>query len=456
MHRVSLLFLLMAAAAPPLTSQGAAAKLRVPVVVDTLPNGLTLIVHEDHSVPIVTTYTWFHVGSGDELPGRTGFAHLFEHLMFMGSQHAPYPQFDRLLEAAGASNNGSTNNDRTNYFEQGPVSALPLMLWLDADRMGWLLPTMDSAKVDLQRDVVKNERRQGVENQPYGLVEDFLPGMLYPKGHPYSWTVIGSMQDLSAASLEDVKNFFRKYYAPNNAVIVVAGDVKADEVKALARKYFADIPRGPAITRPSVPAFVLKRDTVAMVEDRVQLPRLYYNWHTIKGGTQDDATLDLIAYLLTGARNSRLTQKLVYELQIATNASSYQDSKRLDGDFTVLTTARPGHALPELQRVVDAELRRLADEGPTARELDQAKNSLEAQFLTALESTNRKADQLNSYYYATGNPDGFQADLDRYRLVTADDIKRVMRTYLLAPKAMLSVVPKGKPELAARAGGVTP
>ena len=167
--------------------------LRVPYVIDTLPNGLTVIIHEDHSVPIVTAYTWFHVGSGDEAPGRTGFAHLFEHLMFMGSQHAPYPQFDRLLEAAGASNNGSTSNDRTNYYEQGPVSALPLMLWLDADRMGWLLPTMDSAKVDLQRDVVKNERRQSVENQPYGLVEDILPGMLYPAGHPYSWTVIGSM-----------------------------------------------------------------------------------------------------------------------------------------------------------------------------------------------------------------------------------------------------------------------
>ncbi|HEX7024394.1 MAG TPA: pitrilysin family protein [Gemmatimonadales bacterium] len=456
MQRLRILSLALLAAASPLAAQGPTARLRLPYVIDTLPNGLTLIVHEDHSVPIATTYTWFHVGSGDELPGRTGFAHLFEHLMFMGSEHAPYPQFDRLLEAAGASNNGSTNNDRTNYFEQGPVSALPLMLWLDADRMGWLLPTMDSAKVDLQRDVVKNERRQSVENQPYGLVEDVLPGMLYPKGHPYSWTVIGSMQDLSAASLEDVKNFFRKYYAPNNAVIVVAGDVKPDEVKALVRKYFADIPRGPAITRPTVPAFTLARDTVGMVEDRVQLPRLYYNWHTIKGGTADDAVLDLVAYLLTGARNSRLTQKLVYDLQIATGASAFQDSKRLDGDFTVLATARPGHALPELQRVIDAELRRLADEGPTQRELDQAKNSIEAQFLGALESTNRKADQMNAYYYQSGNPDGFQTDLDRYRGASAEDIRRVVRTYLLAPKAMLSVVPKGKPELAARAAGVTP
>jgi zinc protease len=441
--------------AVPAAAQAPATRIQVPYVIDTLPNGLTLIVHEDHSVPIVTTYLWFHVGSGDELPGRTGFAHLFEHLMFMGSEHAPYPQFDRLLEAAGASNNGSTNNDRTNYYEQGPVSALPLMLWLEADRMGWLLPTMDSAKVDLQRDVVKNERREGVENQPYGLVEDVLPGMVYPKGHPYSWTVIGSMQDLSAASLEDVKNFFRRYYAPNNAVVVVAGDVKADEVKALVRKYFGSIPRGPAITRPAVPAFKLTKDTIGVVEDRVQLPRLYYNWHTVKGGTADDAALDVVSYILTGARNSRLTRKLVYDLQLATNSSSFQDSKRLDGDFTVVATARPGHALPELQLVIDAEIRKLADEGPSARELDQAKNSIESQFLSGLESTTRKADQLNAYYYQTGNPDGFQADLDRYRAVTAEDVKRVVRAYLLSPKAVLSVVPKGKPELAAR-GAVTP
>jgi zinc protease len=447
--------LLLGVISLPSTAQ-APPRIRVPFVMDTMPNGLRLIVHEDHSVPVVTTYVWFHVGSGDERPGRTGFAHLFEHLMFMGSEHAPYPQFDRLLEAAGASNNGSTNNDRTNYYEQGPSSALPLMLWLEADRMGWLLPTMDSAKVDLQRDVVKNERRQSYENQPYGMVGDALPGMLYPAAHPYSWTVIGSMKDLSAASLEDVKDFFRHYYAPNNAVIVVAGDVKPADVKVLVKHYFADIPRGPAISRPSVAAFALRKDTLGVLEDQVQLPRLYYNWRSGRVGTADDAALDLTAYILTGAKNSRLTQKLVYQLQIATNAGAFQDGKRLDGDFTILTTARPGHALPELQTVVDAELRKLADEGPSPRELDQAKNSTEAQFLSALESTTRKADLLNAYYYRTGNPDGFQADLDRYRAVTAEDIRRVVKQYLLAPKVILSVVPKGKPELAARAGGATP
>ena len=458
--RLSLSLLLGAMSLP---SQAQAPRIRVPFVLDTLPNGLRLIIHEDHSVPVVTTYVGFNVGSGDERPGRTGLAHLFEHLMFMGSAHAPYPQFTSLLEAAGASNNGWTSNDRTNYFESGPSSALPLMLWLEADRMGWLLPTMDSAKLELQRDVVKNERRQSFENQPYGLAPDVLPGMLYPPGHPYSGTVTGSMQDLSAASLEDVKHFFRQYYAPNNAVIVVAGAVKAKAVGALVRKYFAGIPRQPTTSRPSAQAFALRKDTAAVLEDQVQLPRLYYHWHTSKLGTADDAALELTAYiltgtkyLLTGAKNSRLTQKLVYQLQVATNAAAVQVGSRLDGDFTIFTTARPGHALPELQDAVDAELRKLAEEGPSARELDQAKNSTEAQFLNALEGTTRKADRLTEYYYLTGDPDGFQADLDRYRAVTAEDIRRVVKTYLLAPKVVLSVVPKGKPELGARVGGGRP
>ena len=207
--------LIGALAAAPAIAAAQGRKLSVPYTLDSLPNGLTVIVHEDHAVPIVTVNIWYHVGSSDEKPGRTGFAHLFEHLMFMGSEHAEYPTFDRLLEAAGANNNASTNNDVTDYYESGPSSALPLMLWLDADRMGWLLPTMDKPKVDLQRDVVKNERRQSVENRPYGLVEDHLPQLAYPAGHPYSWSVIGSMADLSAASVEDVKDFFRRDYAPN-------------------------------------------------------------------------------------------------------------------------------------------------------------------------------------------------------------------------------------------------
>lgn len=443
--RLRLALVAVLALSSTLSAQG---PLRVPVTVDTLPNGLTLIIHQDPDVPVVTTNVWYHVGSGDEKVGRTGFAHLFEHLMFMGSKNAPYPQFDRLLEAAGANNNGSTTTDRTNYYESGPASALPLMLWLEADRLGWMLETMDEPKVDLQRDVVKNERRQSYENQPYGLAFEHLVAAIYPKGHPYSWSTIGSMADLSAASLEDVKDFFRTYYTPNNATIVVAGAVNPDSVRALARQMFGEIPRGPAIERPRPAAFAL-RDTTIVLEDRVQLPRVYLAWHTVPEFSADDAALDIAAYILSGARNSRLTQALVFQRELATNASAFNSSKRLDGDFQVVATARPGIALDSLTRVIDAELRRLASEPPTARELEQAKNSIEASFLNGLEFVDAKADRLNAYYYATGTPDYFQQDLDRYRRVTAADVSRVVRQYLLTGRVTLSVVPQGRPNLAA-------
>jgi zinc protease len=446
---------LLAALLLPALLRAQAGRLRVPYTLDTLPNGLTLIVHEDHSVPIVTTNVWYHVGSGDEKPGRTGFAHLFEHLMFMGSDHAPYPKFDRLLEAAGADNNGSTTEDRTNYYEAGPSAALELMIWLEADRMGWLLGGMDKAKVDLQRDVVKNERRQRTENQPYGMVTDVQPPLIYPAGHPYSWPVIGSMADLSAASVDDVKDFFRRYYAPNNATLVIAGDVQVETVRALVRKYFSEIPRGPAIERP-VPAAFTPRDTAVTLEDRVQLPRLYLNWHSVRSMHADAPALQIASYILTGSRTARLTQALVFNGELATNVQAYNDGKRLDGDFAIVATARPGKNLDTLQTVIDAELRKLIADGPSSRELEQARNAIEAGFLRGIQTVSGKADQLNAYYYETGNPDGFQADLDQLRAVTAADVQRVVQTYLQGPRVMISVVPQGRTSLAATRRKVIP
>ncbi len=443
MRRLACLALIL-----PVVSTAQSPRLSVPATVDTLPNGLILIVHEDHSVPRVATNIWYRVGSGDEKPGRTGFAHLFEHLMFMGSENAPYPQFDKLLEPFGASPNGSTSEDRTNYLQSGAANALELIMWLEADRMGWMLPTMDSAKVDAQRDIVKNERRQSYENQPYGKAADILPPALYPKGHPYSWPVIGSMADLSAASLEDVKEFFRQYYAPNNAAIVIAGAVKTDSVRRIVRQYFGNIPRGPTITRPTPAPFTV-RDTAIVAEDRVQLPRLYLGWHTVNNTHQDAAPLDLLSYLLSGARNSRLTNSLVYEREIASSVSAFSDAKRLDGDYSIVATARPGQGLDSLKVAIDRELNRLMTEGPTARELEQAKNARESSFLNQLEFISAKADQLNAYAYYNGTPDYFQKELDELRAVTADDIKRVIRTYLRGPRVMLSIVPMGKRELAA-------
>ncbi len=428
----------------------------MPVKIDSLPNGLRVIVHEDHSAPLVTVNLWYHVGSSDELPGRTGLAHLFEHLMFGGSVNAPYPAFDRLLEAAGADNNGSTTQDRTNYYESGPANALPLMLWLEADRMGWLLPTLTTERVDLQRDVVKNERLQSYENRPYGLAYETLLRMLYPSQHPYSWPTIGSMADLSAATTEGVREFFRRYYSPNNASLVVAGDVKASEVIALVRKHFLEIPRGPAVTRAAAPPVSLPRDTVGVLEDRVPLPRIYLTWPSVPGYAPDDAALDLLAYVLAGAKNSRLTSRLVYDRQIATSVVAYQESGRVAGRFTIYATARPEHDLPQLRAELDDEIGRLAADGVSARELEQAKNATEASFLQRLERVADKADQLNAYYDRLGRPDYFELDLARYRAVTADDIRRVARTYLGAHRVVLSVVPQGRQDLAVQAAEVTP
>ena len=419
-----------------------------------LPNGLEVILHEDHSTPIVTVDTWYHVGSGDEQVGRTGFAHLFEHIMFMGSQNVPVGAFDQMLEAAGANNNGSTTEDRTNYYETLPSNALQLALWLDADRMGFLLPTMDLPKVNLQRDVVKNERRQRVDNQPYGRADEIILAALYPKSHPYSWPVIGSMADLSAASLADVQNFFRTYYAPNNATLAIAGDFDPATVKKMVEQYFGSIPRGPQVKRrTTVPAVVIPRDTFLVLEDKVQLPRLFYTWHSVKGFSKDDAALDILAQVLAGDKNSRLYKKLVYELQTAQSVSAFQDGSRLDGKFQIDVTPKPGQKVSDIDRVVQAQIDSVISNGITPRELQRAQNTYKASFLNRLASVLGKAEVLNSYNYFVGNPDFVQQDAARYERVTAVDVQRVAKTYLGRPKIILTVVPEGKKEMMLTASG---
>ena len=420
---------------------------------DTLPNGLEVILHEDRSVPLVAVNLWYKVGSGDERPGRTGFAHLFEHVMFMGSQHVPVGAFDQWLEAAGASNNGSTSPDRTNYFEWMPANALPLALWLEADRMGWLLPTMDQAKLDLQRDVVKNERRQSYENVPYGLAFETILAALYPKEHPYAWPTIGSMADLSAASLEDVKTFFRTYYAPNNASLVIAGDFDRDSVTVWVERFFAPIPRGPAAPpRPTVPEVRLAADTFLVLEDRVQLPRLYYAFSTVKAFHDDDAALDVLAYVLAGDKTSRLHKRLVYDLQVAQEVNAGQVSGRLDGAFLLDVTPKPRQTPSRMAQLVDAELARVQANGITERELARARNTIRANLLDRLASVLGKADQLNFYSYFVGTPDYVRQDAARYDRVTAADVQRVAATYLGKPKVVLTVVPEGEKKIMVTGG----
>lgn len=417
----------------------------------TLPNGLEVILHEDHSTPVVSVNTWFKVGSGDEKPGRTGFAHLFEHIMFMGSQNVAVGAFDNLLEAAGATNNGSTSEDRTNYWENLPSNALELALWLDADRMGFLLPTMDKAKLDLQRDVVQNERRQSYDNVPYGRADETILKALYPRSHPYSWPVIGSLADLSAASLDDVKDFFRTYYAPNNASLSIAGDFDPVKTKAMILKYFGGIPRGPALPpRPKLTAVTIPRDTFLVLEDKVQLPRVFYTWPTVKFFTPDEAALDFVADILASDKNSRLYKRLVYDLQIAQSVRASNQTGRLAGRFEIDVLPKPGNTPSALDKIVMEEIDVLIRNGVTARELARAKNSIKSSFLNRLASVGGfggKADMLNSYNFAVGTPEYVQQHAAQYEAVTRADVQRVARKYLSRPKIVLTVVPEGKKDL---------
>jgi zinc protease len=425
-------------------------RITVPYTRYTLPNGLDVILHVDRSIPRVSVNMWYHVGSGNEKPGRTGFAHLFEHLMFMGSKNVATGKFDEWLEAAGADNNGSTNSDRTNYFEDLPSNALELAFFLDSDRMGYLAEAMSPKTVDAQRDIVKNERRQSYENRPYGMASLVIDEHLYPPTHPYHWPTIGSMADLSAASFEDVVEFFKTYYAPNNASLSIAGDIDVEKTKALVTKWFGEIPRGrPTPLIDPLPVYLTKEQRLAF-EDRVQLPRLYISWLSPSLYAPGDATLDLLASILTGGKNSRLYKRLVYELQIAQDVSAYQQSSKHSSSFKIVATARAGHTLTEVEKVIQEELDKIKIEFPSKRELDRAVNQYEAGFINGLERVGGKADLLNAYFTATGDPDYFNEDLARYRAIDPDDVSAAARTYLRDDgRVVLSVFPKGKKELAA-------
>ena len=415
-----------------------------------LPNGLTVILHEDHTVPAATVNVWYHVGSGREKPNRTGFAHLFEHIMFEGSGNVPEGKFDEWLEAAGGDNNGSTTTNRTNYYENIPSNAVELALFLESDRMGYLLTAMSPAKVDGQRDVVKNERRQRMENQPYGMVSVIQSENMYPPDHPYHWPTIGYMPDLTAASYDDVVDFFKKYYVPNNASLCVAGDINPAMIKALVEKWFTEIPSGAPVPRMNVPTPTLAEEKRLVYEDNVQLPRLYIAWHSPAIYTAADAQLDVLADILAGGKNSRLYKRLVYDLQIAQDVSAFQASESLSSTFEIVATARTGHTLAELERVIQEEVNKIRTTAPEQREVQRAVNQFEASFLNRIERIGGKADQLNGYYFYTGNPDYFNDDLRRYKTLTATDVKSVAETFLKDnARLVLSVVPKGKKELSA-------
>jgi zinc protease len=426
--------------------------MEIPFLQRTLDNGLDVLVHEDRNCPIVAVNVWYHVGSKNEKPGRTGFAHLFEHLMFEGSEHYDHGYF-QPLQQAGASLNGSTNADRTNYWEVVPSNAVELALWMESDRMGYLLPALTEAKFDNQRDVVLNERRQNYENRPYGFAGMALVSELYPETHPYHWLTIGAAEDLRAAHLDDVRAFFQTYYHAGNASLAIAGDIPADVAFRLADEHFGSLAPGPPPPPVDVPAISVRtRESRLLLEDRIELPRVYIAWHSPTLFGADDAELDLVADVLAGGKTSRLYRALVYEQRIATEVAASQNSRELSGYFQVVATAAPGRTLAELDAAISAEIEKLAASGPTQAEMERGIAQAEVHFISRLQTVGGfggKSDQLNAYNVFLGDAGYFDRDLARYRNASAPDLKRVTAQWLRADRrVVLSIVPHGRAELA--------
>lgn len=422
----------------------------IPYTKRTLDNGLQVVVHEDRHIPMAAVSVWYHVGSRHEVPGRTGFAHLFEHLMFKGSAHHPDGYFEALQDVGGVVN-GSTNTDRTNYWEIVPSQALELALWMESDRMGHLVPALSESKFTTEREVVLNERRQNYENRPYGLSSLALATALYAPDHPYSWPTIGMPADLLASSVDDARDFFQRFYHPANASITVAGDVDPDETFALVERYFGGIPAGPTVTHPQVAAR-LATPVRIVLEDRVELPRLSMAWHTPAMFHDDDAAMDIAADVLANGKTSRLYHALVYDARLAADVAAVQASREMSSVFHVSATAAPGRTLADLAAAIERILDDLATHGPTADELERATARAEAQFVYRVQSIGGfggKSDQLNAYNVFTGQPGYIGDDRDRYTRATAASVAAAVRRWLReAPGVALSVVPRGSRELA--------
>src|SRR6266851_5611210 len=415
----------------------------IPYTRFVLKNGLTLLVHEDHKAPIVAVNIWYHVGSKNERPGRTGFAHLFEHLMFNGSEHFNDDYF-RPFERIGATDqNGTTNNDRTNYFENVPTNAIDVALWMESDRMGHLLGAIDTAKLNEQRGVVQNEKRQG-ENQPYGKVNLLMTEGTYPAGHPYSWSVIGSMEDLNAASVNDVKDWFRTYYGPNNAVVVLAGDITPETARQKVEQYFGDIPATPPIAKQDV--WIAKRSGVhrEIMQDRVPQARIYKEWNIPEYGSADGDYLDLVTDVLAAGKTSRLYKRLVYDDQTATDVNAYVDLREIGGQLVIRATVKPSGELARVERAIDEELARFIQTGPTASELRRVKTQSRANFIRGIERIGGfggKSDVLARNEVFTGSADHYLVTERRIATATAGDLKSVAARYLSDGDWALEVQP---------------
>jgi zinc protease len=425
----------------------AAVELSIPFTKERLPNGLTLIFHEDHSLPVIVVELSYKVGSRYEEPKRTGFAHLFEHLMFMGTRRVPTGAFDGTMEAEGGHNNAWTSEDRTAYWDEGPSHLLPLFLWLEADRLRDIGPLMTLEKLSTQRAVVKNERRQRSENTPYGIVHLKLPELLYGVKHPYHHPVIGSHEDLEAASVDDVKAFFAKYYVPSNASLVIAGDFSPKEAKQTVDKWFASMPAAPVPVDPGAPDFTdsktsLEREVRETVTDNVQFPKVVFAWQTPKHLSPEDAHLDLLSNVLGGGKASRLYKRLVEGKQLAQEVSANQSSGFLGSQFSIDVLAKPGVSLDAIESEVGLELQDLAKDGPPKAELTRSRNLILSGFVSGLQTVRTRASLLNAYESEKGDPGFLKQDVARYESASPSDLQRAVATYLGDKRVVLRVMPK--------------
>jgi len=417
--------------------------LNIPYEKFKLNNGLEVILVERKGIPLTAVNIWYRVGSANEKPTRTGFAHLFEHMMFQGSKHVKKEEHFKFIYEAGGKLNASTSYDRTNYYETLPSNNLELALWLESDRMGWLLPALTQKKLENQKEVVMNERLQRYDNQPYGLAWEILFKNLFPKNHPYSWSTIGSLEHIKKFNLEQVKDFFKKYYAPNNATLVICGDVGVKKGLELVRKYFENIPPYKNIPRKRIPSdYELDEDILIKHYDKVQIPKVYFGFPTVKIYSAEDSLLHMASNILTGAKNTRLYKKLVFEKQIAQDVSSFHYSGKYGGGFFIVATAQPHVSAEELAEAMKIEIDNFLKSQISKDELVKTKNSIKSSFIYSLQNISSLADQINNYNFYLNDPNYFEKDLSRFESATAEEILNTAKKYLNKPMVELFILPE--------------